>query len=376
MIELNNLGNSRSQWNDVSFRGCRQRLCNIWVAYISEKGINQAANVTIFFRNLLLLDFSVSETHPNVTAGLNMSRSGHPSEIWVCSRLAGLAPVWGCRLGQVRSGIDVLKWGSANSGVLRARLCHCSQIHYPDCRSFLFVGQMYPKLPKIAQNCLKLPENVWEFPSKLPKLPESCLKRPNSLHKKGWVFAHLTYIWFELPLPFVFFYSRVRECQIMSGKPRVRLSCTVGLPSRRPFLIVFRRGILSVDLVDKEYGLGPSWRALAKGQTVLQEPPAKQYSWICLGTPPTSYRSQKLPRLEKSKKSLRRSLRGVSEGSRPAPQKESKMSLRSQKTGDFWLTESPGDSFLTLFGASAGTPRRLPRRLFFDFSSRGSFWLL
>ena len=32
----------------------------------------------------------------------------------------------------------------------------------------------------------------------------------------------------------------------------------------------------------EEYGLGASWRALANGPTVLQEPPAKQYSWICL----------------------------------------------------------------------------------------------
>ena len=36
-----------------------------------------------------------------------------------------------------------------------------------------------------------------------------------------------------------------------SGKPRVRLSCTVGLPSRSALLIVSRRGFLSFDLVDK-----------------------------------------------------------------------------------------------------------------------------
>ena len=81
-----------------------------------------------------------------------------------------------------------------------------------------------------------------------------------------------------------------------------------------------------------------------------------------VGTPPTSYTSQKPPRLEKSKKSLR----GVSEKSRPTPRKESNMSLRSQKKvifdsqslpeTRFWLFlgrrpgplgDSPGGSFLT-----------------------------
>ena len=41
------------------------------------------------------------------------------------------------------------------------------------------------KLPKVAWNCLKAPENC---PSKLPKLAR---EGPNSLHKQGWVFAHL-----------------------------------------------------------------------------------------------------------------------------------------------------------------------------------------
>ena len=47
---------------------------------------------------------------------------------------------------------------------------------------------------------------------------------------------------------------------------------------------------------------------------------------------------------------------------------EPKMSLRSQTTGDFWLAESPGDSFLTLFGGSAGPLRDSPGHSF--------FWLL
>ena len=37
------------------------------------------------------------------------------------------------------------------------------------------------------------------------------------------------------------------------------------------------------------------------------------------------------------------------------------------------LVFDSGGSFLTLVGGSAGTPRRLPQRLLFDFSSRGDF---
>ena len=75
-----------------------------------------------------------------------------------------------------------------------------------------------------------------------------------------------------------------------------------------------------------------------------------------IGTPATSYRSQKLPRLEKSKKSLRRSLRGVPADAPKRVRKESPETLRVKNH----LFFDSGDSFLTLFGAPAGTPRRLP----------------
>ena len=58
---------------------------------------------------------------------------------------------------------------------------------------------------------------------------------------------------------------------------------------------------------------------------------------VKVGTPPTSYRSQKPPRLEKSKKSLRGSLRGVSEGSRPTPPKR----VRNESPGDSVSRKSP-----------------------------------
>ena len=46
---------------------------------------------------------------------------------------------------------------------------------------------------------------------------------------------------------------------------------------------------------------------------------------------------------------------GVSEGpGRPPPKKKSKMSLRSQKTGELWLGESPKDSFFTRSGGRLG----------------------
>ena len=76
------------------------------------------------------------------------------------------------------------------------------------------------------------------------------------------------------------------------------------------------------------------------------------------------------------------SLRGSLRGSWRTLQKESKMSLRSQKkkTGDFWLEQSPGGSFLTLFGGGPPGPLQTlsetPRRLLFDFLTRGRFWHL
>ena len=51
--------------------------------------------------------------------------------------------------------------------------------------------------------------------------------------------------------------------------------------------------------------------------------------------PPVSQRSQSRPRVKKSKRSLQESLRESLWGSRWTLQKESKTSLRSQKTGDF-----------------------------------------
>ena len=59
-------------------------------------------------------------------------------------------------------------------------------------------------------------------------------------------------------------------------------------------------------------------------------------------------------------------------GSRQTLQRESNMSLQSQKTGGFRLAESPGDSFLTVLGGQPGPgdSQRLPRRLLFDFLTR------
>ena len=58
---------------------------------------------------------------------------------------------------------------------------------------------------------------------------------------------------------------------------------------------------------------------------------------------------------------VKKSLWGVSEGSRPTPPKNQKC--------DFWLAEPPKDLFLTLFGGLAGTFARLSQRLFLDFLS-------
>ena len=54
-----------------------------------------------------------------------------------------------------------------------------------------------------------------------------------------------------------------------------------------------------------------------------------------LGTPPTSYRSQKRPRLEKSKKSLRGSLRGVPADAPKRVRNESPGDSVSQRSPDF-----------------------------------------
>ena len=101
------------------------------------------------------------------------------------------------------------------------------------------------------------------------------------------------------------------------------------------------------------------------------------FSTARLGIPPAWQRSQNPPRLKKSKKSLRGGLRG----SWPTPRKRVKNeSPESQNRWFFWLAESPGDSFLTRFRGVGQDPRRPPRRLsrrlFFDFLSRGGFWLL
>ena len=83
-------------------------------------------------------------------------------------------------------------------------------------------------------------------------------------------------------------------------------------------------------------------------------------------------------------KECRLAIPRLAEESKPSPAqevekespKESPGSLRVsrvKKTGDFWLAESPGDSFLTLSGGSVGTPWRHSRRLFFDTLGWGGF---
>ena len=76
------------------------------------------------------------------------------------------------------------------------------------------------------------------------------------------------------------------------------------------------------------------------------------------------------PKVKKeSPESLWKSLRG----SWPTPQKESKMSLRSQKTSDFWLAASPGDSLWLAFGGVGPGPSETRPETLFDYSSRGGF---
>ena len=89
---------------------------------------------------------------------------------------------------------------------------------------------------------------------------------------------------------------------------------------------------------------------------------------------PAWERSQNPPRLKKSKKSLRASLRRSLRGSRPTPQRESKTSLLETLRVKNHQLLTPRDLFLTLFGVGRD-PRRLcrklARRLLFDFLSRG-----
>ena len=59
-----------------------------------------------------------------------------------------------------------------------------------------------------------------------------------------------------------------------------------------------------------------------------------------------------LPASKSQKKSLQGSLRGVPAGPPKKSQQPVKNESPKSKTGDFWLAESPGDSILTLFGAS------------------------
>ena len=63
---------------------------------------------------------------------------------------------------------------------------------------------------------------------------------------------------------------RVGPSKSQSGKPRVRLSFTVGFPSRSALSFDSRKGFLSVDLVDKSTVKEPSGEHLARVQ---------QYSW-------------------------------------------------------------------------------------------------
>ena len=77
--------------------------------------------------------------------------------------------------------------------------------------------------------------------------------------------------------------------------------------------------------------------------------------------PPDLAEESKPSPAQKVKKESRESLWGSLRGSWPTRQNESKTSLWSQKTGDFWLAESPGDSFLTRFGGSARTLGDSPR---------------
>ena len=110
------------------------------------------------------------------------------------------------------------------------------------------------------------------------------------------------------------------------------------------------------------------------GKKRSQERKSSAKSEFChrLGIPPTSYRSQKLPRLEKSKKES--PVRGSPGVPADAPKKSQKR-VSERLEVENRLSFDSGDSFLTLYGASAGTPRRLSRRLF-CFSSRGCFRLL
>ena len=68
--------------------------------------------------------------------------------------------------------------------------------------------------------------------------------------------------------------------------------------------------------------------------------------------------------------------RKVSEVSRPTPEKESKTSLRSQEQVIFDSQSLLETRFLTLFGGLGRDPSETPRETPFDFSRRGSFWLL
>ena len=95
--------------------------------------------------------------------------------------------------------------------------------------------------------------------------------------------------------------------------------------------------------------------------------------------PPVRQRSQNWPRAQKSKRSLRKSLKGSLRVSRRTPQKSQKRVSRRLCESNLSVFDS-GDSFLTLFGGSVGTPgdslRDSLADSFLTFGSGGGFRLL